>query len=181
MSGDVERLRAALALLALVVLGWAGMWWGWRRRARRHADLPAPAGPPAALGEPQRSVEALYVGTTTGADWLDRVVAHGLGARAGATMHVHDRPVSSASATALRGVVLERDGAPPLWIPAEAIVDVRLERALAGKVVERHGLLVVRWQLGEQVLASGLRLRSVDDVAPTLAAVQALRGEQAAT
>ena len=43
------------------------------------------------------------------------------------------------------GVVLERDGSAPLWIPRKAIVEVRTDRRLAGKAMTEDGLLVIRW------------------------------------
>ncbi|MDX5310307.1 MAG: transporter, partial [Rhodococcus sp. (in: high G+C Gram-positive bacteria)] len=45
------------------------------------------------------------------------------------------------------GVLLERDGASPIWIPQDSIRAVRTERGLAGKVMTKDGVLVIRWQL----------------------------------
>jgi hypothetical protein len=42
------------------------------------------------------------------------------------------------------GILLERSGATPIWIPENAIAGIRAERALAGKVA---GILAIRWRL----------------------------------
>ena len=38
-----DRLPAVLLLVGVVALAWAGMAWGWRRRAGRQATLAPPA------------------------------------------------------------------------------------------------------------------------------------------
>ena len=55
------------------------------------------------------------------------------------------------------GVLVERQGTGSIFIPAAQLVDARLEPALAGKVVGRGGLLVLRWQLGNALLDTGVR------------------------
>jgi hypothetical protein len=46
-----------------------------------------------------------------------------------------------------RGILLDLDGASPIFIPTESIRAVRTERGLAGKVMTRDGVLVIRWEL----------------------------------
>ena len=55
------------------------------------------------------------------------------------------------------GVLLERTGDTPVFIPRELIAGARLAPALAGKVVGAGGLLVITWRLGDTYLDSGVR------------------------
>lgn len=160
----MTRQQAVVALVVLVLAIWALMLLGWRRRALRHpgvdpvAALPADPGPavtPAA--------EGVYVSTTTGGDWLDRVTAGGLGARSAADMLV-----------TAAGVGWRRRGAPDLWVPAADLVAVRRSDGMAGKFVERGGLVVVTWRSGERTLDTGFRPRHGDDAARLTDAVGTL-------
>ena len=45
------------------------------------------------------------------------------------------------------GILLQRRGAAPLWIPDESITAIRTERAIAGKVLTHDGILAIRWRL----------------------------------
>ena len=140
--------RAILVLLcvALLALALLGMWLGWRHREQRQRQLPALPELPADLGQPSLSSTGLYVGTTFASSWQDRVVHEGLGARA------------TGSATLYPGgLVIERDGAEPVFVPRRDLVDVRLAPGLAGKVMGDGGLLVARWRLGETELATAFR------------------------
>ena len=134
-------------LFGLLLLAYLGMWRGWRRRARKHDLLPlvpAPAVadlPPATLQSGGR-----YFGTTTSGDWLDRVVARGLGARSSCRL--------SLSAEGLDVIRL----AGSFRIPARALRGARHDQGIAGKVVPPHGLLVVTWQHGDLLLDTGFRL-----------------------
>ena len=118
---------------------------GWKNRARRQAEqigvLPAlpdmmhPAVIAPACG--------IYVGSTFASHWLDRVVVGDLGYRSKAVLTRYPE-----------GILLERSGATPIWIPAESVTEVRTEKALAGKVIPGRGgaesvgsILVIRWRL----------------------------------
>ena len=81
-DGRMSTWQSVLVLLALLLLAYLAMWRGWRRRAKKH-DLPplVPTPPVADLPEAKLVGGARYFGTTVSGDWLDRVVAHGLGAR----------------------------------------------------------------------------------------------------
>ena len=56
-----------------------------------------------------------------------------------------------------RGVLIERQGSAPVFIPATAVVKASLAPGLAGKVVGAGGLLVIRWRLGGEQVDTGLR------------------------
>ncbi len=157
-----------VALLAVVPLVWLLMWWGWRSRARRQQGVaPLPPVPDA----PGRTVfgpaDGTYAGTTTAESWLDRVVAGGLGTRSGVKVSVHGTEGPS-------GVLLARRGAPDVWIGSDALRGVRLDRGLAGKVVDAGGLVVLEWRLGDLDLDSGVRLRIESDRLALVEAVAAV-------
>jgi hypothetical protein len=139
-----ELLLWTLVLAGLVLLAYAGMLRGWRRRARRH-DLP-PLAPVAEPGRHLLQADGRYFGTTTAGDWLDRVVAHGLGTRSPA------RLVLSPD-----GLDVHRPGGD-FRVPAGALEGARHELGVAGKVVPPHGLLVVTWRHGDHRLDTGFRL-----------------------
>jgi hypothetical protein len=105
----VNRPAAVATVALLVLLVWGLMYGGWRARARRQDDLPEP--PPAPDGWADRAsaqgVEATYVSTTRAGDPLDRVAAHGLGARSAARVLVD-----------ADGVLVARTGAPDVFAPA---------------------------------------------------------------
>jgi hypothetical protein len=167
----MSRGQAVALLLLIVVAVWALMLVGWRRRAGRSAGLdvlpavPADPGPP--LTEP---AEGVYVSTTTAGDWLDRVTAQGLGTRSAADMVVTGA-----------GVGWMRQGAPQVWAPRAALVGVRRASGMAGKFVERDGLVVVTWRLGEQELDTGFRPRRGQDAGRLARAVGQLVPGGAAT
>ena len=107
---------------------------------------PAAARRPADTGAPITAAEVVYVVTTTAGDWLDRIAARGLGVRSRAALAVYPT-----------GVLVDRDGAPALWIPAAAVRGARLERGMAGKFTEEGGLIAVTWAHGDRLLDTGLR------------------------
>jgi hypothetical protein len=132
----------AAAIVALYLL----MLRGWRNRQRRQAFLPAPPAAPQDATTVVGSVPGLFVGTTFAGDWLDRVAVHGLCDRATA-----DLSLSTA------GVVIDRDGAPTIYLPYDAIAAAQLGDRLAGKVMGKDGLLLVTWRLGDRLLTSAFR------------------------
>lgn len=152
-----DRTAAHLLLggltLLLVVAGALLMARGWRRRVHRQSDLPAPAGPPAALPPDLLPPAAgLHVGTVLSSGWLDRVAAHGLGVRSRATLRVTEA-----------GVLLDL-ARGPVWVPVRDLRGARTEAAMANRWYGPDGLLVVRWALGGSEVDTALRL---DDRART--------------
>jgi hypothetical protein len=145
-----ERLIWVAVLLALVVGVYLLMWRAWKRRAARQGDLPElPALPPEpGPGAPPAELELTgrYHGTTTSGDWLDRIVAHGLGTRSLADLTLTEA-----------GVAVHRPGAQSFLIPAAALRGARLDKGIAGKVLTEGGLLVITWEHGGRLLDSGFR------------------------
>jgi hypothetical protein len=118
---------------------------GWRNRGLRQTELlgefpPLPDMLSPAIVAPTRG---LYVGSTLAPDWLDRVAVGDLGFRSKAVLTRYPE-----------GILLERSGATPIWIPQNAITAIRTERGLAGKVIPGRGktetatgILAIRWRL----------------------------------
>jgi hypothetical protein len=145
---DLPDWVAPVSVLVLLVLvAYLAMWRGWRRRARKH-DLPPLEPAPDRDDLPAAKLEAggRYFGTTVSGDWLDRVVARGLGARSMVRLRL-----SPEGLDVLRV-------ADSFRIPREALRGARHDQGIAGKVVPPHGVLVVTWQHGDLLLDSGFRL-----------------------
>ncbi len=166
------RALITLATAAFFLLCLGGMRLGWKRRGSRQTAIPQLPPVPQHLGAPLLPpMTGLYVGTTSTASWQDRIVAHGLGLRASFT----------AGLTAA-GLLIDREGADAIFIPATAIVSATLGAGLAGKVVGAGGLLVVRWRVGGPEdgieLDTGLRaddkstypdwVRAIDQIGATI-------------
>lgn len=150
---DVPRWVPVAVLVAVLALAYVGMWRGWRRRRHKH-DLPPLVPGPAIADLPTSKLQAgaRYFGTTVSGDWLDRVVARGLGARSSCRL--------SLSADALDVVRM----AGSFRIPATALRGARHDQGIAGKVVPPHGVLVVTWQHGDYLLDTGFRLTETSTV-----------------
>jgi hypothetical protein len=160
----VSRLEYVLAFLAAFLLAVGGLRLGWRNRARRQRLIPAPATAPAEFGpELATPLTGLYVGSTYAGQWQNRIVVHSLGERAEALARLGPA-----------GVLIERQGTAPIFLPAHSLLDARLEPALAGKVVGNGGLLVFRWQLGETDVDSGFRADDKSEYPAWVRAVNAM-------
>lgn len=158
------RILAMLGLLVVVILGWLLMWRGWRSRTKRQADIAAlPEVPAEAHTTSFSAVDGLYVGTTQTGRWLERITARGLGVRSQAT-------VSLSSA----GVLVDRNGSEPLFVPAESLRAVGRSSGLAGKVVRDDGIVVLTWQHGDAALDTGVYVRNEAERARLLQGLEAL-------
>lgn len=134
----MDRTLWVVGCLALFLLCLWLMYRAWNKKAARQRDrigeLPAvPAELGAQLLEP---TTGLYLGSTIAPSWQDRIAVGDLGFRATAELTRFER-----------GILLERDGATPIWIPQESVTAVRTERGHAGKVMTNNGVLVIRWTL----------------------------------
>ncbi len=151
MSREVFTLIcAAVAALAL-----AGMWWGWRRRARRDAGVLGAAAAP--VGEVLgRFTEVQYVSTTPAGEPLVRVAAPGLRYRGPAELTVRSD-----------GVTVEVAGERAVHLGAAQIDGSGCAGRRAGKAVEADGLALLRWHTASadvtRELESSFRFRAEDD------------------
>lgn len=160
MDNKTLTLLITLPLIA-VVLALIGI--GWRNRLRRQSDVEQLPAVPAELSPPLAAADGQYVATTTAGDWLDRIAVHGLGIRTNAELTVHPE-----------GVLFERSGAGPLFIPAARLAGVRQDSGMAGKFVEKDGLLVLSWAHGTHELDTGFRTRRAADKPALLQTLQEL-------
>ena len=190
MSVDALRVLYGAILLALVPLVYAAMRRGWRRRERagEAAGLPEPAAPPEPPDPDEELAEAVYVSTTVAGAPFERVVAHGLGSRSGAGVGVVSGAGGGMGGGAGDGtgggvgdgtgggaLVVRRDGARSLLVPAADLVGVGRRRGQVGKFVAgRGGLVVVTWRLGETTVDTALHLRDPRDAQDLVVAVAAL-------
>ena len=114
---------------------------GWRRRAERQeemiGELPSL---PDELGAATGTLHGVYVGCTVSPAWNNRVTAGDLGYRSTAALTSYPE-----------GILLERSHAHPIWSPREAIIAVRTEGGMVGKVAGRNSILAVRWRLSSGV------------------------------
>ena len=158
-----EHLLWLIGLLVFVGLLYLLMWRAWRRRAAGQRDLPELPAVPDRPGEPLAEMSGRYYASTTAGDWLDRIVARGLGTRS-----LADLTLTPA------GVVVRRPAAGDFLIPAAALRGARLDRGIAGKVVPEGGLLVLTWRHGEREIDSGFRAGRPADHAAWVTAVETL-------
>jgi hypothetical protein len=159
----MDKTLPGLAMLAVIAIVFVLLGIGWRNRLRRQSDVEHLPGVPAELAQPLAVAEGQYVASTTAGDWLDRIAVHGLGIRTNAELSVHPE-----------GVLFERSGAGPVFIPAARLTGVRQDSGMAGKFVEKDGLLVLTWTLGTRELDTGFRPRRADDKLALLEALQEL-------
>ncbi|MEV8124023.1 hypothetical protein AB0P07_07900 [Streptomyces sp. NPDC085944] len=137
---------------------------GWKWRGTLQGDLPAlPSRPsptttlngggkpplpgmPDAVGRAKLTMSGRYHGSTTAGQWLDRIVAHGLGTRSRVELTLTDA-----------GLDVVRPGAADFFVPVAALREARLDKGIAGKVLTEGGLLVVTWAHGDKLIDSGFR------------------------
>lgn len=127
------------ALLALLIAFFIRqMMRGWLHRAQRQVELVGTLPPlPDTVGSATVApTKGLYVGSTLVPHWNDKVAVGDLGFRAKAVLTRYPE-----------GIMVQRTGAGPIWIPDDSIVVVRTERAIAGKALTYDGILVIRWRL----------------------------------
>jgi hypothetical protein len=163
-----DRLAWLAALLVLIACVYWLMWRAWHRRAERQADLPQLPAIPAEMGEPLAELSGRYHASTTAGQWLDRIVAHGLGTRSLVDLTLAEQ-----------GLAVRRPAAQDFFVPARALRGARLDKGIAGKVVPDGGLLVVTWQHGERLIDSGFRSEHPAQHAAWVEAVTALADRNA--
>jgi hypothetical protein len=141
------RIGLTVGVVALLVAMGLLMRRGWQRRAARQTDLPPLPTAPAEWGQQLLpAMSGRYLATTTAGDWLDRIVAHGLGVPSRAELRL-----------TRSGLEVSRPAAADFFVPTHQLKDARLDRAIGGHVVEDAGVLVITWQHGDRLLDSGFR------------------------
>jgi hypothetical protein len=142
----VGSLIVAAVLVVVIGLAVQAMVRGWRHRAERQAELigTLPSIPDTVGTAIVPATKGLYVGSTLAPSWLgappagggDRIAVGDLGYRTKAVLTRYPE-----------GIMLQRSGGHPIWIPHESITAIRAERGIAGKALTHHGILAIRWRL----------------------------------
>lgn len=152
--------------LAILVVVCGLLWLGWRNRKRRQSHVPAPMEVPEKLleAEPEAAAEGMVIGTVKATDYLDRIAVHELGLRTEGRIEVHWAPASEQKQhrddpAAPHGVAIFRAGARNWFIPAQQIQHAGTHHGMIGKFVERDGVIMIGWELGETEVATGFRPR----------------------
>ena len=135
----MDRLLPALIVAGIILLALTLMWWGWRRRQRRQAGLLTLSMVPADAGPEVFATPAFYVATTERDNPLERIAVGGLGYRARAEVVVREG-----------GIELAIPGQDALFIPFADLESVFRARHTIDRVVERDGLVVLRYRLGSE-------------------------------
>jgi len=166
----VDKLWPTLIIVAVVIVVFGAMWWGWRRRARRDAALRPTQTIPRQLGTVHLDTDLFYVATTEHAQPLERLAIRGLSFRGRAHVTVADS-----------GIAIGVSGEPDVFIPADVIDSVATANVTIDRVVEPDGLVRLSWHINTAAGAgsgplvdSYLRTIDPDDRAKLLAAVNVI-------
>ncbi|MGW9498491.1 PH-like domain-containing protein [Streptomyces prasinus] len=149
-SAEVTDWAARIGWVVGLALFVALVYWlmreGWKWRGTLQGDLPELPTAPETPGPAKLTMSGRYHGSTTAGQWLDRIVARGLGTRSRAELTLTDA-----------GLDVVRPGASDFFVPAAALREARLDKGIAGKVLTEGGLLVVTWAHGDKLIDSGFR------------------------
>ncbi|MCX5260516.1 hypothetical protein OOK27_41315 [Streptomyces canus] len=149
-SAEVTDWAARVGWLVGLALFVALVYWlmreGWKWRGTLQGDVPELPTAPDDPGPARLGMSGRYHGSTTAGQWLDRIVAHGLGTRSRVELTLTDA-----------GLDVVRPGATDFFIPRDALREAVLGKGIAGKVLTEGGLLVVTWAHGERLIDSGFR------------------------
>ncbi|MEU3899269.1 hypothetical protein [Streptomyces sp. NPDC045251] len=149
-SAEVTEWAARIGWVVGLGLFVALVYWlmreGWKWRGTLQGDLPELPSAPDAPGPAKLTLSGRYHGSTTAGQWLDRIVAHGLGTRSRVELTLTDA-----------GLDVVRPGADDFFVPVAALREARLDKGIAGKVLTEGGLLVVTWEHGDKLIDSGFR------------------------
>ncbi|MEV5980583.1 hypothetical protein [Streptomyces sp. NPDC052114] len=149
-SADVTDWAARIGWVVGLLLFIALVYWlmreGWKWRGTLQGDLPPLPAAPDDPGPAKLELSGRYHGSTTAGQWLDRIVAHGLGTRSRVELTLTDA-----------GLDVVRPGATDFFVPADRLREARLDKGIAGKVLAEGGLLIVTWEHGEKLIDSGFR------------------------
>ncbi|MFI6643114.1 hypothetical protein [Streptomyces sp. NPDC050504] len=149
-SAEVTNWSGRIGWLIGLALFVALVYWlmrqGWKWRGSLQSDLPPLPELPESPAPARLELTGRYHASTTAGQWLDRIVAHGLGTRSRVELTLTDE-----------GLAVVRPGANDFFVPAAQLREARLDKGIAGKVLAEGGLLVVTWQHGDKLIDSGFR------------------------
>lgn len=142
------RISWVIGLVVLIAFVYWLMRQGWKWRGSLQSDLPELSSTPEGFadGEKLLTLTGRYHASTSAGQWLDRIVAHGLGTRSRVELTLTDQ-----------GLDVVRPGAADFFVPAAALREARLDKGIAGKVLPEGGLLIITWAHGDKLIDSGFR------------------------
>jgi hypothetical protein len=149
---ELYQVGLAFAAVLLSVIAWAGVTWRKRSKAQ---DLEIAT--PEYTEFSNVGTNGYYIATTYAGRPLHRVSAHGLGFAGKAFLDVSDQ-----------GVRVHRIGERSFKIDSSSLLDLARTSGVIDKVVEKDGLLSLRWKLGATELETHLRFansQSRDEIA----------------
>lgn len=149
---ELYQVGLAFAAVLLGVIAWAGVTWRKRSKAQ---DLEIAT--PEYTEFSNVGTNGYYIATTYAGQPLHRVSAHGLGFAGKAFLDVSDQ-----------GVRVHRIGERSFKIDSSSLLDLARTSGVIDKVVEKDGLLSLRWKLGATELETHLRFansQSRDEIA----------------
>lgn len=151
MDETTFTVTLSVILIAAII---SGMIIGRRNRTKRQRYVARPAEVPQEIIDQQPIAVAtgIYVTTVLGNHLLERVTAHRLGNRSQAQLEVHPS-----------GVTIFRAGEPNIFIPISDIITSATVSGMAGKFVEKDGLLAITWRLEETEVTSGFRAETIEE------------------
>ncbi|GAA3730265.1 hypothetical protein [Streptomyces tremellae] len=158
------RIGWVIGLAIFIALVYWLMRQGWKWRGSLQSDLPELPAVPAEQGAVELTMTGRYHGSTSAGQWLDRIVAHGLGARSRVELTLTDA-----------GLEVVRPGANDFFVPKDKLREARLDKGIAGKVLAEGGLLVVTWEHGGRLLDSGFRSDRSAEHTAWVSAINSLR------
>lgn len=141
---DRGILQAVVVVFLAVLLLLMAL--GWRARRRRQRDIVPLVVAPADLGTVLATLDGKYVATTASGDPLDRIVVHDLGFRSTVMVTVAEV-----------GILLRLPG-KDLFVPREDLRAVRRATWTIDRVVEKDGLHLIEWMLGNRAVDTYLRM-----------------------
>ena len=149
-----ELYQVGLVFISVLVgiIAWAGV--TWRKKSKAQGlELATPE----YTEFSNTGTNGFYVATTFAGRPLNRVSAHGLGFAGKAFLDVSDQ-----------GLKIYRVGERSFRIDSSALVDLARTTGVIDKVVEKDGLISLRWMLGTTELETHLRFansQSRDEIA----------------
>lgn len=172
-SAEVTNWSGRIGWLVGLALFVALVYWlmrqGWKWRATLQSDLPELPESPSEPGAAKLRMSGRYHGSTTAGQWLDRIVARGLGTRSQVELTLTEQ-----------GLDVVRPGADDFFVPTAQLVEARLDKGIAGKVLAEGGLLVVTWEHGGKQLDSGFRSERAAEHAAWVEAVNSMINKKTA-